>query len=39
MIRNARHFYYALRLVFQVVCGSIVIALLKPYMRRYISTT
>ncbi|PMT78804.1 DUF3265 domain-containing protein, partial [Vibrio parahaemolyticus] len=23
MIRNAWHFYYALRLVFKVVCGSI----------------
>ncbi|TOQ62957.1 DUF3265 domain-containing protein, partial [Vibrio parahaemolyticus] len=21
MIRNARHFYYALRLMFKVVCG------------------
>ncbi|HCG8575809.1 TPA: DUF3265 domain-containing protein, partial [Vibrio parahaemolyticus] len=28
MIRNAWHFYYALRLVFMVVCGSIGIALL-----------
>ncbi|EGQ8536672.1 DUF3265 domain-containing protein, partial [Vibrio parahaemolyticus] len=28
MIRNAWHFYYALRLVFKVVCGSIGIALL-----------
>ncbi|EIE1275616.1 DUF3265 domain-containing protein, partial [Vibrio parahaemolyticus] len=27
MIRNAWHFYYALRLVFKVVCGSIGIAL------------
>ncbi|MCG9237536.1 DUF3265 domain-containing protein [Vibrio harveyi] len=26
MIRNAWHFYYALRLVFKVVCGSIGIA-------------
>ncbi|EGQ8156811.1 DUF3265 domain-containing protein [Vibrio alginolyticus] len=30
MIRNAWHFYYALRLVFEVVCGSISIALLTP---------
>nr|WP_198135518.1 DUF3265 domain-containing protein [Vibrio sp. 16] len=30
MIRNARHFHYALRLVFKVVCSSIVIALLTP---------
>ncbi|MFZ3401418.1 DUF3265 domain-containing protein [Vibrio harveyi] len=30
MIRNAWHFCYALRLVFQVVCGSIGIALLTP---------
>ncbi|EHV9861676.1 DUF3265 domain-containing protein, partial [Vibrio vulnificus] len=28
MIRNAWHFYYALRLVFMVVCGSIGVALL-----------
>ncbi|EJG0875786.1 DUF3265 domain-containing protein, partial [Vibrio parahaemolyticus] len=28
MIRNAWHFYYALRLLFKVVCGSIGIALL-----------
>ncbi|EJC7018502.1 DUF3265 domain-containing protein, partial [Vibrio parahaemolyticus] len=28
MIRNAWHFYYALVLVFKVVCGGIVIALL-----------
>ncbi|EMF7429224.1 DUF3265 domain-containing protein, partial [Vibrio vulnificus] len=28
MIRNAWHFYYALVLVFRVVCGSIGIALL-----------
>ncbi|EMV3030983.1 DUF3265 domain-containing protein, partial [Vibrio parahaemolyticus] len=27
MIRNAWHFYYALRLVFKVVCGSFDIAL------------
>ncbi|MBF4337312.1 DUF3265 domain-containing protein, partial [Vibrio anguillarum] len=27
VIRNAWHFYYALRLVFKVVCGSIGIAL------------
>ncbi|ENP8449976.1 DUF3265 domain-containing protein [Vibrio parahaemolyticus] len=30
MIRNARHFYYALGLVFKVVCGSIGIALFTP---------
>nr|WP_017049030.1 DUF3265 domain-containing protein [Vibrio anguillarum] len=30
MIRTARHFCYALRLVFKVVCGSIGIALLTP---------
>ncbi|ASG09092.1 DUF3265 domain-containing protein [Vibrio parahaemolyticus] len=30
MIRNAWHFYYALRLVFMVVCGGIGIALLTP---------
>ncbi|EGR3301702.1 DUF3265 domain-containing protein [Vibrio parahaemolyticus] len=29
-IRNAWHFYYALRLVVKVVCGSIGIALLTP---------
>ncbi|HDM8043986.1 TPA: DUF3265 domain-containing protein, partial [Vibrio campbellii] len=28
MIRNAWHFYYALRLVFKVVCRSFCIALL-----------
>ncbi|HCG8043384.1 TPA: DUF3265 domain-containing protein, partial [Vibrio parahaemolyticus] len=28
MIRNAWHFYYALRLVFKVLCGGISIALL-----------
>ncbi|MDA0148451.1 DUF3265 domain-containing protein [Vibrio sp. LaRot3] len=28
MIQHARHFYYALRLVFKVVCGGIGIALL-----------
>ncbi|HAS6636170.1 TPA: DUF3265 domain-containing protein, partial [Vibrio parahaemolyticus] len=28
MIRNAWHLYYALRLVFKVVCGGFVIALL-----------
>ncbi|HCG7768541.1 TPA: DUF3265 domain-containing protein, partial [Vibrio parahaemolyticus] len=28
MIHNAWHFYYALTLVFKVVCGSIGIALL-----------
>ncbi|TON64595.1 DUF3265 domain-containing protein [Vibrio parahaemolyticus] len=27
---HAWHFYYALRLVFKVVCGSIGIALLTP---------
>ncbi|EGQ8137041.1 DUF3265 domain-containing protein [Vibrio parahaemolyticus] len=30
MIRNAWHFYCALRLVFKMVCGSIGIALLTP---------
>ncbi|EGR0694078.1 DUF3265 domain-containing protein [Vibrio parahaemolyticus] len=30
MIRNAWHFYYALRLVFKVVCVSFDIALLTP---------
>ncbi|EIV8508660.1 DUF3265 domain-containing protein [Vibrio parahaemolyticus] len=30
MIRNAWHFYYTLRLVFIVVCGSIGVALLTP---------
>ncbi|EIC5077128.1 DUF3265 domain-containing protein [Vibrio parahaemolyticus] len=30
MIRNAWHFYYALRLVFKVVCSDIRIALLTP---------
>ncbi|MCS0203063.1 DUF3265 domain-containing protein [Vibrio sp. HS-50-1] len=30
MIRNAWHFYYALRLVFKVACGSVGIALLTP---------
>ncbi|MCG6280558.1 DUF3265 domain-containing protein [Vibrio diabolicus] len=30
MICNAWHFYYALRLVFKVVCGDIGIALLTP---------
>ncbi|MBS9884518.1 DUF3265 domain-containing protein [Vibrio alginolyticus] len=30
MIRNARHFYYAVRLVFKVVCGGFGIALLTP---------
>ncbi|OLF42244.1 DUF3265 domain-containing protein [Vibrio parahaemolyticus] len=29
-MRNAWHFYYALTLVFKVVCGSIGIALLTP---------
>ncbi|MDA0149533.1 DUF3265 domain-containing protein [Vibrio sp. LaRot3] len=30
MIRNARHFHYALRLVFKVTCGDFGIALLTP---------
>ncbi|EKO3960255.1 DUF3265 domain-containing protein [Vibrio fluvialis] len=30
MIRNAWHFYYALRLVFKMACGSTGIALLTP---------
>ncbi|MBS9906731.1 DUF3265 domain-containing protein [Vibrio owensii] len=30
MIRNAWHFYYALVLVFKVVCGGIGITLLTP---------
>nr|WP_277436122.1 DUF3265 domain-containing protein [Vibrio sp. 1151_11] len=30
MIRNAWHFYYALCVVFNVVCGGIGIALLTP---------
>ncbi|EGR2232523.1 TPA: DUF3265 domain-containing protein [Vibrio parahaemolyticus] len=30
MIRHAWHFYYALGLVFKVVCGSIGIACLTP---------
>ncbi|EJG0781657.1 DUF3265 domain-containing protein [Vibrio parahaemolyticus] len=30
MIRNAWHFYYALRLVCKVVCSGIGIALLTP---------
>ncbi|MCA3912690.1 DUF3265 domain-containing protein [Vibrio vulnificus] len=30
MIRNAWHFYYALRLVFMVVCAGFCIALLTP---------
>ncbi|HCG7911622.1 TPA: DUF3265 domain-containing protein [Vibrio parahaemolyticus] len=30
MIRNAWHFYYALRLVFKVVCSCFCIALLTP---------
>ncbi|EJL6746694.1 TPA: DUF3265 domain-containing protein [Vibrio parahaemolyticus] len=30
MIRNAWHFYYALRLVFKVGCGGFGIALLTP---------
>ncbi|HAV6901123.1 TPA: DUF3265 domain-containing protein [Vibrio vulnificus] len=29
-IRNARHFYYALAVVFKVVCGGFGIALLTP---------
>ncbi|MBM4805778.1 DUF3265 domain-containing protein [Vibrio parahaemolyticus] len=30
VIRNAWHFYYALRSVFKVVCGGFCIALLTP---------
>ncbi|ELB2162848.1 DUF3265 domain-containing protein [Vibrio parahaemolyticus] len=30
MIRNAWQFYYALRLVFKVVCGGFSIVLLTP---------
>ncbi|EIE5867962.1 DUF3265 domain-containing protein [Vibrio alginolyticus] len=30
MIHNAWHFYYALILVFKVVCGSFCIALFTP---------
>ncbi|AYO04079.1 DUF3265 domain-containing protein [Vibrio parahaemolyticus] len=30
MIRNAWHFWYALRLVFKVVCGGFGIVLLTP---------
>ncbi|EKF9771349.1 TPA: DUF3265 domain-containing protein [Vibrio vulnificus] len=30
MIRNAWHFYYALRLVFKVLCGGVGIVLLTP---------
>ncbi|EGR1514698.1 DUF3265 domain-containing protein [Vibrio vulnificus] len=30
VIRNAWHFYYALRLVFKVLCGGFGIALLTP---------
>ncbi|EJG0464259.1 DUF3265 domain-containing protein [Vibrio parahaemolyticus] len=30
MIRNAWHFYYALGLVFKVLCGNSGIALLTP---------
>ncbi|EHH2490120.1 DUF3265 domain-containing protein [Vibrio parahaemolyticus] len=30
VIRNAWHFYHALRLVIKVVCGSLCIALLTP---------
>ncbi|EHU9520997.1 DUF3265 domain-containing protein [Vibrio vulnificus] len=30
MIRNAWHYYYALRLVFKVICGGFGIALLTP---------
>ncbi|MCG6291605.1 DUF3265 domain-containing protein [Vibrio fortis] len=29
-MRNAWHFYYALALVFKVICGGIGIALLTP---------
>nr|WP_196769679.1 DUF3265 domain-containing protein [Vibrio natriegens] len=29
-MRNAWHFYHALRLVFRVVCGSLGVALLTP---------
>ncbi|MCU8492643.1 DUF3265 domain-containing protein [Vibrio vulnificus] len=29
-MRNAWHFYYALSLVFKVVCGGICMALLTP---------
>ncbi|HCG5908501.1 TPA: DUF3265 domain-containing protein [Vibrio parahaemolyticus] len=29
-IRNAWHFYYALRLVFKAICGGFGIALLTP---------
>ncbi|MCG9550283.1 DUF3265 domain-containing protein [Vibrio harveyi] len=29
-MRNAWHFFYALRLVYKVVCGGIGIALLTP---------
>ncbi|PWF64408.1 DUF3265 domain-containing protein [Shewanella sp. BC20] len=30
VIRNAWHFYYALRLVFKVTCGGFCVALLTP---------
>ncbi|MCB8889570.1 DUF3265 domain-containing protein [Halomonas malpeensis] len=30
VIRNARHFYYALRFLFKVVCSGYGIALLTP---------
>ncbi|AUV88430.1 DUF3265 domain-containing protein [Vibrio campbellii] len=30
VIRNARHFYYALVMVFKALCGSFCIALLTP---------
>ncbi|EHK9055030.1 DUF3265 domain-containing protein [Vibrio vulnificus] len=30
MIRNAWHFYYALCLVYKVVCGGFCVALLTP---------
>ncbi|EGQ9944841.1 DUF3265 domain-containing protein [Vibrio parahaemolyticus] len=30
MVRNAWHFYYALHLVFKVLCGGLGIALLTP---------
>ncbi|UTZ28029.1 DUF3265 domain-containing protein [Vibrio campbellii] len=36
VIRNAWHSYYALRLVFKVVCGSVGIALLTLTVR-YVS--
>nr|WP_076652517.1 MULTISPECIES: DUF3265 domain-containing protein [unclassified Vibrio] len=36
MIRNTRHLYYALRLVFKVVCGGIGIAWLTRLIRRQV---